>query len=425
MEVQSSIFRIIAISLLLLAWGCQTTPQSQSSPSQSTPSSSSSSSSESSSSSKSSNQSQAQSSTQQTAGATPSATGKSGEQQTAGTPQQGQKTKGAETQSAGDGTASGQKSDDQILSEAMGVFDKAMEKHQGQTGKEGAQTADQSGSQSQQTGDSDALDHTSGNRTGNQTGNGANTPPLLTGAGSAPGRTGKDGTAAAGNLPGGQGEAKKQNTTTAGGSDSGSGSPPPLTGAGGKSGQNGNTGTAGGPRSAGAAGAYPGGGTKPGDETGYGGSPGTATGAEQVGQLDRELDDKLGQFDTIILQGRRAAKKQDDENGPAVARGGGDGEGYPGDGGGNTPPLLTAHSEETGNVVTAGQMPDAEGDNRKGEYKKSNNNVDIPKDIPDGSDDDIVARQLREAAMKEQDPELRKKLWDEYRKYKKGVQAKR
>ena len=86
---------------------------------------------------------------------------------------------------------------------------------------------------------------------------------------------------------------------------------------------------------------------------------------------------------------------------------------------------MTAHSEETGNVVTAGQMPDAEGDNRKGEYKKSNNNVDIPKDIPDGSDDDIVARQLREAAMKEQDPELRKKLWDEYRKYKKGVQAKR
>jgi hypothetical protein len=31
-----------------------------------------------------------------------------------------------------------------------------------------------------------------------------------------------------------------------------------------------------------------------------------------------------------------------------------------------------------------------------------------------------VARQIREAAMKETDPELRKALWDEYRKYKKG-----
>ena len=44
----------------------------------------------------------------------------------------------------------------------------------------------------------------------------------------------------------------------------------------------------------------------------------------------------------------------------------------------------------------------------------------IPPDIPDGSDDDVVARQIREAAMKETDPELRKALWDEYRKYKKG-----
>jgi hypothetical protein len=33
-------------------------------------------------------------------------------------------------------------------------------------------------------------------------------------------------------------------------------------------------------------------------------------------------------------------------------------------------------------------------------------------------DDDIVARQLREAAVKEIDPELKKKLWEEYEKYK-------
>jgi hypothetical protein len=40
--------------------------------------------------------------------------------------------------------------------------------------------------------------------------------------------------------------------------------------------------------------------------------------------------------------------------------------------------------------------------------------------VPDGRDDDIVARQIREAAMKETDPELRDKLWEEYRKYKQG-----
>lgn len=44
----------------------------------------------------------------------------------------------------------------------------------------------------------------------------------------------------------------------------------------------------------------------------------------------------------------------------------------------------------------------------------------LPTNIPNGSDDDIVARQIREAAMREPDPVLREKLWDEYRKYKEG-----
>jgi hypothetical protein len=38
--------------------------------------------------------------------------------------------------------------------------------------------------------------------------------------------------------------------------------------------------------------------------------------------------------------------------------------------------------------------------------------------LPPPKDDDIVARQLREAAEKEPDPELKKKLWEEYWKYK-------
>jgi hypothetical protein len=43
--------------------------------------------------------------------------------------------------------------------------------------------------------------------------------------------------------------------------------------------------------------------------------------------------------------------------------------------------------------------------------------------LPPPEDDDIVARQLREAAEKEPDPELKKKLWEEYWKYK-GVSKK-
>lgn len=40
-----------------------------------------------------------------------------------------------------------------------------------------------------------------------------------------------------------------------------------------------------------------------------------------------------------------------------------------------------------------------------------------PPPAPQGRDEDIVARQLREAAEKETDPELREKLWAEYEAY--------
>ena len=44
-------------------------------------------------------------------------------------------------------------------------------------------------------------------------------------------------------------------------------------------------------------------------------------------------------------------------------------------------------------------------------------NSRTPSDIPDLVSEDIVAKQLREAALAEDDPELRDRLWDEYRKY--------
>ena len=42
----------------------------------------------------------------------------------------------------------------------------------------------------------------------------------------------------------------------------------------------------------------------------------------------------------------------------------------------------------------------------------------LPPGVGDGSDDDVVARQLREAAQSETDPETRRRLWEEYKKYK-------
>jgi hypothetical protein len=45
------------------------------------------------------------------------------------------------------------------------------------------------------------------------------------------------------------------------------------------------------------------------------------------------------------------------------------------------------------------------------------------KALPSGADDDIIARRLRKAAEAETDPELKEKLWKEYRDYKENTRG--
>ncbi len=49
---------------------------------------------------------------------------------------------------------------------------------------------------------------------------------------------------------------------------------------------------------------------------------------------------------------------------------------------------------------------------------QTSSNGKVPEDIPALNNDDIIAQQLRQAAMEEKDPQQREKLWNEYRRYK-------
>ena len=69
-------------------------------------------------------------------------------------------------------------------------------------------------------------------------------------------------------------------------------------------------------------------------------------------------------------------------------------------------------AERGGMAGGSTQIPDIEGLSEEEVASRT------PEDIPDRVDDDIIARQLREAAVTETDPELRERLWEEYRKYK-------
>ena len=59
-----------------------------------------------------------------------------------------------------------------------------------------------------------------------------------------------------------------------------------------------------------------------------------------------------------------------------------------------------------------------ENDQRFDQGETNTNNGIIPEDIPQDDNDSVLEEQIRLAAMNEKDPEKKKRLWNEYRKYK-------
>lgn len=158
----------------------------------------------------------------------------------------------------------------------------------------------------------------------------------------------------------------------------------------------------------------------PGEGQGGGQPPpggGAATADEATNALDGRLRDSSEKFDQKMREelqrlAAEAAARENDGSAPA-----GDGT-TPSSGSGDG----TAGGSDSGGGSSSSE---AEGEQGSGEVGGSRAGVSssgpVPPDVGDGADDDIVARQLREAAMNEKDPELREKLWDEYRRYKASI----
>lgn len=139
---------------------------------------------------------------------------------------------------------------------------------------------------------------------------------------------------------------------------------------------------------------------------------------ERNAAWDRSFDVALGDFDQRLGREQAELEKQRAAGGGAGA--GRDGkDGGAGAAGGATGAPQQMPGEVPGDneagVANAGAMPGGGG---IGNPTSSGPRFPAPPGTPDGTDDDVVARQLREAAEKEADPELRAKLWEEYRKYK-------
>jgi hypothetical protein len=184
-----------------------------------------------------------------------------------------------------------------------------------------------------------------------------------------------------------------------------------------------------------------------------GARPAAKTPDEQREALDRHLEASLAEFDAMLLkeQQEAAAKRAEHATAPAGGSEGGEGEGTGGSGdGGKAGDAAGAKTTGSAAGAEAGRgRTEQKGDRTKGDRTKdqstgtsqaggepdsgreattapegdargAGDSSRVPVDVGDGRDDDVVARQLREAAMKEEDPVIREKLWDEYRRYKRG-----
>jgi hypothetical protein len=157
------------------------------------------------------------------------------------------------------------------------------------------------------------------------------------------------------------------------------------------------------------------------------GVSGAATNAEEVAALDARLSGSLSEFDKLLLDEARKAQARAPSSGASGAYAGGSGRKAGGKGAqqsdGEGTRSGSASSPASGNKdpEQTGAGPGSPGGRIEGtDPGAPGPTAAVPPDVGDGSDDDIVARQIRKAAETEKNPELREKLWDEYRKYKRG-----
>lgn len=214
---------------------------------------------------------------------------------------------------------------------------------------------------------------------------------------------------------GSEGRDEGQVAGTDGGSQNGNGNDGSSSAQGQGSGDMAGTGNAGGGQEGSGTGGSGASGTVAGTGTG-----GMGGGMGRVSVLDERLNESFRVFDGMIIGERERAQQEADAAGAAVmgTGGGGAGEGEGEDGRYGEDILAGVLVAGGSDNSTGGGILPAGGRNREGEFSHSEQALyPVPEDIPDGNDDDVVARQLREAAMAEADPELRERLWDEYRRY--------
>lgn len=152
---------------------------------------------------------------------------------------------------------------------------------------------------------------------------------------------------------------------------------------------------------------------------------------ERIARMDRALTRSLNRFEDCQQTGSASASG-------GLSGGGGSGDGGDGDAGeasGGVSSRATSDiaGDEGQDSASASEAPnpqtpearaagDIEGDETDEApvraASRTADNGKVPEDIPPADNDSVLEAQIRQAAIDETDPELKKRLWNEYRRYK-------
>ena len=150
------------------------------------------------------------------------------------------------------------------------------------------------------------------------------------------------------------------------------------------------------------------------DIRGMGGQSGASsypgeTNSQRKKRLEGELENSVGGLDEVLGQEQRKIEsvgRNTEGFGGSASRGG-----------------VGLGRQSTGGTQRGGSSSRSMGNSSREASVEGLSEAEIeartPDDIPDLVSEDVVSKQLREAALSEDDPELRERLWEEYRNYNK------
>jgi len=153
------------------------------------------------------------------------------------------------------------------------------------------------------------------------------------------------------------------------------------------------------------------------------------TKAEKMTLMDRELLRSLSKFDDCKVSQMNSGSSGGNSSSDGFGQNTGGGSVASSDVSGTEKPTTQANSSnvegDVANTDSSDSMRGAKKDGYKSQLNlpKSIENGKIPEDLIDANNDSVLQAQIRQAAINEKDPQVRAKLWNEYRKYKGKAQV--